>query len=255
MFSYKLKKRNNRSANIKRYLGGLQGLNVDADEIDDSSDSQSMGTGIDTCSTPNLQSQVSILLEIPEELDAARSPSRYEDDASRLASTTKKQNQKLKDHARRSDNSRCDSAAVVEIGSNLMDLDNYMLSAFHMNDDTSVFTKATADTGFSSSNSTSSILSTRNRHRGAFRNRRDTVRFHDSLKRRDTIHRNKKAHNWLDSMKKSSMDIFQDGGDGWTPSRGWCIVDEKSGWNTNTDRHWNDRDPIFDVVQMERLEI
>ena len=93
MFSYKGRKRNSRSVNIKGYLGGLQGLNVDPDEIDDNSDSQSMGTDIDARSIPNLQSPVSVLLEIPEELDTVSPPSRYGEDACRLSSTTTKRNQ------------------------------------------------------------------------------------------------------------------------------------------------------------------
>ena len=145
------------------------------------------------------------------------------------------------------------SAAVVEIGNNLMDLDNYMLSAFHMNDDASVFTKATAETGFSSSNSVSSISSTRKRHRGAFRNRIDRRQDHDNTQL--FTNSNKRAHNWVDSMKESSMNVFQDGGNGWTPSSGWRVDDERSGWEKSPDRQWNARDPIFDFVKLERLEI
>jgi len=238
-----------RSANIKSYLGGFHSLNVAGDEIDNNVDDygsqSSRKTKTVACSIPNAKSMVSVLVEIPEELDIARFPSRYEEDAGRFKYPTTKGNQQ---QSRRSVDTN-DSAAVVEIGNNLMDLDNYILSVFHMNDDASVYTKATTDTNFSSSNSSSSTSSTRRRHRGASRNRRGENR------RCNNTNRIEKGCNWLESMKKSSMNIFVDGEDGWTPTNGWRVASKKSTWDLKPDRVFNDRDPIFDSIKKERLEI
>jgi len=257
MWSNKGKSIHDRSANIKSYLGGFHGLNEDAEEIDNENDNDSLSKETDTtsCSVPNTQSPVSALFEIPEELDIARFPSRYED-AGRCASLTTGENQQRKEqeHGRETANTN-DSAAVAEIGNNLMDLDNYMLSVFHMNDDASVYTKATTDTSFSSSISSSSTASTRRRHRGAFRDRRDIRRNDDSLQQHNNTNRNEKGHNWLESMKKSSMNIFVDGEDGWTPSKGWCMANKKTTWDLKPNEHWNARNPIFDSIKKERLEI
>ena len=248
MFTYKAKRRENRSANVKKYLSGFRGLNLDADEIDDGSDFPSKETGVDTCSIPNSQRAVSVLVEVPEELDLTAK------DCSHIKHSTSRRNQKLKDRISTSENSTSNSAAVVEIGNNLMDLDNYMLSAFHMSDEASLYTKATADTGFSSSNSSSSISSTRKRHKGAFRNRIGSRRDRENPQRLGILNRNKKAHNWLDSMKESSMNIFEDG-DGWTPSSGWRMADATSAWDMKPDRRWNAKDTMFDCFKTERFEI
>ena len=56
-------------------------------------------------------------------------------------------------------------------------------------------------------------------------------------------------------MKKSSMNIFVDGGDGWTPTNGWRVASKKSTWDLKPDGLFNDKDPIFDSIKKERLEI
>lgn len=257
MWSNKSKKIHSRSANIKGYLGGFQGLDVDADEIDYNSNSHAKGKNVRSCPVPRTQSLVSVLVEIPEDLDTARFPSRYEQDGSRFNSPTSRMNQHLKEQqfGRQSSNTNR-SAAVAEIGNNLMDIDNYMLSVFHMNDDASVYTKATTDASLSSSNSSSSTASTRRRHRGAFRMRKKGIRRNDdSLEKCNNMNRNGKGYNWMESMKKSSMNIFVDGEDAWTPSKGWHIANDKTVWDLKPDGHWNDRHPIFDSIKKERLEI
>lgn len=251
MFSYKAKRRHNPPRDIKNYLGGFRGLNVDADEIDDDCDFPSKETGVDAFSVPKPQNDVSVLVEIPENLNF----SPLHSSCQKNDSYASRRNQKLKDRMSMSENSISNSATVIEIGNSLMDLDNYLLSAFHMSDEASTYTKTTAETGFSSSNSSSSISSTRKRHRGAFRNRIDSRRDHNDPQRLGILNGNKKAHNWLDSMKESSMGIFEDDGDGWTPSSGWRKADKKSEWDMKPDRQWNVRDQIFDCVKRERLEI
>lgn len=246
MWSNKAKKIQYRSANIKSHLGGFHVLNVDADENDSDID---IDIDSHTKETENTQSQVSVLVEIPEEFDLA---SRYEDAGRyRYPSTRGKQQPKEQENCSRSANTT-DSAAVAEIGNNLLDLDNYMLSVFHMNDDASVYTKATAETTFSSSNSSSSSVSTRRRHRGAFKSRNKEIPKKDyGLQRR----RNEKGNSWLESMNKSSMNMFVDGEDDWTPGKGWSITQKSPSWDLKTDDHWDEIDPIFDSIQKERLEI
>jgi hypothetical protein len=254
MWSNKGKKLHYRSANIKSHLGGFHGLNVYEDETDSDIDSHTKETENFSSSVPNTQSQVSVLVEIPEEFDLA---SRYEEDADRYRypSTRGKQQQKEQENCSGSANTN-DSAAVAEIGNNLMDLDNYMLSVFHMNDDASVYTKATADTTLSSSNSSSSSVSTRRRHRGAFRNRkREIPKNEDGLQQRNVTNRNEKGNSWLESMKRSSMNMFVDGEDDWTPSKGWSMDQKNPSWDLKPDGHWNDINPIFDSIKKERLEI
>lgn len=253
MWSNKGKNIRKRSANIKSYLGGFRDLNVDADDEvnvnNDNDVTQSTTTKeikIVSCSpttTPKTQSQVSgtVLVEIPEEFDIARFPSRIEDNA--VGGTTPSKTGR-----------KDDSAAVAEIGNNLMDLDNYMMSVYHMNDDGSA-----TETTFSSSVSSCSTVSTRRRHRGAFRNRRkDVSRNGDNglqQQRNNTTGINEKACGWLESMKKSSMNIFVDGQDNWTPSTGWSSAHKNTAWDSKPDTHWNEKDPIFDSIKKERLEI
>jgi len=257
MWSNKTKKIRSRSANVKGYLGGFRGLDVDTDEIDCNINSHAKEPNVRSCSGPKTQSLVSVLVQIPEDLDTARFPLRNEEDAGPFKYRTSKMNHHLKEQesGRLSCNTN-ESAAVAEIGNNLMDIDNYMLSVFHMNDDASVYTKATADASLSSSNSSCSTASTRRRHRGAFRMRKKKIgRNDDILEQCNNMNRNGKGCNWLESMKESSMNIFVDGEDAWTPSKGWHIANDKTVWDLKPDRHWNDRHPIFDSVKRERLEI
>jgi len=60
------------------------------------------------------------------------------------------------------------------------------------------------------------------------------------------------------------MNIFVEGEDGWTPSKGWKKTNtdnrnkdnKKKGWDPNPqDEYWNNCDPIFDSIKHERLEI
>lgn len=188
---------------------------------------------------------------IPEELEAAHFPSRYD--------RKKNNGQQQQQHNRRASSKRDDSAAVAEIGNNIMDLDNYMLSVFHMNDDASIYTKSTADTSLSSSSSCTSASSTRRRHRGAFRNRmkeaRQDDRDDDSVNNRTVTKRNEKGSTWLESMQKSSKTIFVEGKNGWTPTKGWHTTNESRGWDLKPGGSWNDIDPVFDSIKKQRLEI
>ena len=56
-------------------------------------------------------------------------------------------------------------------------------------------------------------------------------------------------------MNKSSMNMFVDGEDDWTPGKGWSITQKSPSWDLKTDDHWDEIDPIFDSIQKERLEI
>ena len=234
MWSNKVRRKfQSRSANVKSYLGGFQGLNADADDSDHSDNENNNSQHVEVASSPsNAQPLVSVLVEIPEEFDIA--------DAGRTATLANNR----KPNGRRDSSIKDDSAAVSEIGNNLDDLDNYMMSVFHMNDDASVYTKATTDTTFSCSNSSCSTVSTRRRHRGAAKNRR----------RDDHLGEKEKGSTcWLESMKKSSMNIFLDGEEGWTPKEGWRMTDKKKEWDSKPDGHWNEKDPFFDPSQ-QRLE-
>lgn len=260
MWSNKKKKRPNRSANIKSYLGGLHGVDVDSDGINNDHDShQSSDSKMQSYNPQSAQPPVSVLVEIPEEFDIApRFPSRNEKRADRLRSPSNGANQKQRERDRRRADAK-DSAAIAEIGNNIMDLDNYMLSVFH--DDSSVYTKATTDTSYSSSASSCSTASTRRRHRGACRNRRgDSRRSDDSARQSSAAKGIVKGSNWLDSMKKSSMNIFADGEDAWTPSKGWRTAPKKTPVETKPQGNWNHwdpafDDPVFDSTKQERLEI
>ena len=217
------KKHNNRSANVKTFRGRTRfsPLTADIDEVENNHLSDEM---LEFGSGSNHREQVSVLVEIPEEMEGLTS--------------------------RKSAENKNDSAAIDEICKNLNDMDNYMLSVFHMNDDASVcqsaYTMATADTSFSSSSSAASSVSTRKRHRGAFRNRRrDSLRSNGSMQSQQ---QRQKASNWLESMKESSKNIFVDGGDSWTPSKGWHVAAKKTLWDSKPDGRWDDANPFFDAI-------
>mmetsp|Transcript_34835 Transcript_34835/g.73066 ORF Transcript_34835/g.73066 Transcript_34835/m.73066 type:complete len:251 (-) Transcript_34835:812-1564(-) len=250
MWANKDKITHKRSANIKGYLGGFRSLPVDDEE--DGIETGSLSSAAETnFIASNGPSVVSVLVEIPEELEAAHFPSRYD--------RKKNNGQQQQQHNRRASSKRDDSAAVAEIGNNIMDLDNYMLSVFHMNDDASIYTKSTADTSLSSSSSCTSASSTRRRHRGAFRNRmkeaRQDDRDDDSVNNRTVTKRNEKGSTWLESMQKSSKTIFVEGKNGWTPTKGWHTTNESRGWDLKPGGSWNDIDPVFDSIKKQRLEI
>lgn len=235
------KKIERKTANIKGFLGGgFQGLAADADGCGHSENDHS--TSGETSVTPTKNElQVSVLVEIPEELDiadAGRGVSPLKDDSSHQEASN------------RDSSNRDDSAAVAEIGNNLDDLDNYMMSVFHSNDDISVYTSATQTT-FSCSNSSCSTISTRRRHRGAALNRSKDVR-----KSKGSIDVSNTGSAWLESMKKSSMNIFVDGEEGWTPKTGWQMTEKKKEWDSKPeDDHWNKKDVMFDSMATECLEI
>ena len=229
MWSNKGKRKIQRkTANVRGYLGGgFQGM---ADENDHSTMTTSSVT------PSKMQSQGSVLVEIPEELDMA--------EASRKVSPLKDDSSHQREVSNRDSSTKSDSAAVAEISKNLDDLDNYMMSVFYSNDGMSVYTKATTSSTVSVSSS-SSTVSTRRRHRGAALNRSKEIG---------------KAHvagsAWLESMKKSSMNIFVDGEEGWTPKLGWQMTDKKKEWDSKPqDNHWNKKDAMFDSMATERLEI
>ena len=158
-----------------------------------------------------------------------------------------------------------DISAIQEIENSLSDVDTYLLSIY-MNDDASIYTKAT-DSSFSSSGSVSSTNSTRRRHRGAYHNRRRISSSSSSSSSRNGGDKNNKTiggNTWLDTMRESSQNFFVDNQGGWTASKGWQMQPAKKTWDnctqpnttTNTnDGWWNDVDPIFDSVKEERLEI
>jgi hypothetical protein len=118
-----------------------------------------------------------------------------------------------------------------ELAGDLHDMDNYMLSVY-MNDESSVYTKGTASTGFSSSSS-SSVLSTRTRHRGAYWKRKQTL---------------KEQPTWMESMQ--DLEFMH----GWTPKRGWQIARKQ--WDTQPNPLvWTERCRVFDQVPKVRIEI
>ncbi len=131
---------------------------------------------------------------------------------------------------------RDDSSAVKEIEKNLFDMDNYFLSIY-MNDDASIYTKATTNSSVGSSHST------RQRHPGAYRNRRNVSRQAEQCK-----------GTWIESMKESSTNVFVEGEGCWTPMRGWNIKQKKT-WDPQPDDCWNVALGVFDSVPKERLEI
>jgi hypothetical protein len=114
-------------------------------------------------------------------------------------------------------NRKDDSSAILEIKNNLFDMDSYLLSVY-MTEDASIYTMATTSNGSSSSGSSiSSTVSTRRRHRGAHHNRR-----------RDCNQAQKLKGTWLDTMRESSNNVCLEGGEGWTPLRGWSIPPKKA---------------------------
>eukprot|EP00531_Pseudo-nitzschia_arenysensis_P008375 CAMPEP_0116131728 /NCGR_PEP_ID=MMETSP0329-20121206/9164_1 /TAXON_ID=697910 /ORGANISM="Pseudo-nitzschia arenysensis, Strain B593" /LENGTH=230 /DNA_ID=CAMNT_0003626185 /DNA_START=154 /DNA_END=846 /DNA_ORIENTATION=+ len=230
MWSNKGKKKfQKRTANVKSYLGGLQGLNA---ENDNDNNSQKE---VSSCSSPISQPLGKVLVEIPEELDIA--------DAGRSTTPTRNNyNSRSQSQVPKHD-TKDDSAAIAEIANDLMDLDNYMMSVFYHSDDASVYTKATADTSYSCSNSSSSTISSRRRHRGAAQNRR-----RDDRKNR--LQQTERGTNWLESMRNSSMNIFVDGEDGWTPAKGWSMQKKKE-WESKPDGHWDA--PIFDSKEHSEI--
>ncbi len=238
MFSTKGKRKIQRkTANVRGYLGGgFQGMAGEADGCCHSEGDHSPMTS--SCATPNkIQSQGSVLVEIPEELDIA--------EASREVSPLKDDSSHREQVSNRDSSTKSDSAAVAEIAKNLDDLDNYMMSVFYSNDDLSVYTKATTDSTTFSCSSSCSTVSTRRRHRGA------------SLNRSKEVGKSHVAGSaWSESMKKSSMNIFVDGEEGWTPKLGWHMTEKKKEWDSKPeDKHWNKKDAMFDSMATERLEI
>ncbi len=220
MWSTKGKKKlQKRSANVKNFLGG--GLAAEAENNNDNN-SHSLNSG----SAHSISQPQRVLVEIPEELD--------------IAESSQQQNT---NHYRKHD-TKDDSAAISEIGNNLDDLDNYMMSVFYNTDDAI----STAETSYSCSVSSTSTISTRRRHRGAANNRRKDPR-KDNLKQQ-----NSGSSNWLESMRNSSMNIFVDGEDGWTPSKGWSMSKKKE-FDAKPDEQWSNMDPFFDSISKERLEI
>ena len=208
----------------------------------------------------------SVLVEIPEnfprELDAVRSP-QHSPAASRQSpnsildmdgesvsvATANLVIHKMKQRFQEKAAGKDDSSAMVEIEKNLDDMDNYLLSIY-MNDDASIYTKATnsdssSGGGFSSNSSVSSTYSTRSRHRGAHRNRRRANKQQQS--------KSKNGNSWIESMKESSQHVFVGDG-GWTPMRGWNIAPKKT-WDAEPDDRWNEGLSLFDSVKKERLEI
>jgi hypothetical protein len=148
--------------------------------------------------------------------------------------------------ARAENSKHDDSSAVQEIEKSLSDMDTYLLSIY-MNDDASIYTKATDSTSFSSASSVTSTYSTRRRHRGAYDNRRRAVTFPKEQREGST---------WLDSMRESSQNFFVDAQGGWTASRGWQMQPARKTWDSHPNSGWwNDTDNIFDAVKEERLEI
>lgn len=248
-------------------LGGLSTLDTvsiatGTDYRSTSSSSNSPVT--DRSSTKHRHSkQPSVLVEIPEnfprELDGhhhshssieniedngASSPPSIDDlqDEESVSVT----NQKIAEIKRRwheRAQGKDDSSAMVEIEKNLDDMDNYLLSIY-MNDDASIYTRATADSSFSSASSVSSTLSTRQRHRGAH-----------SSRRRVSKRAQERKGTWVDSMRESSTNFFVDGEGGWTPLRGWSIKPKKT-WDPQPDERWKgDSLNVFETVAKERLEI
>jgi hypothetical protein len=118
-----------------------------------------------------------------------------------------------------------------ELDSDLNDMDNYMLSVY-INDESSVYSKGTASTSFSSSSS-SSVLSTRSRHRGAYWKRKQKL---------------KEQPTWIESMQ--DLEFLH----GWTPNRGWQITRKQ--WDNEPDPNvWTDHCRVFDQVPRKRIEI
>jgi hypothetical protein len=174
-----------------------------------------------------------------------------------------KQQQKQRRSAKNNKNSNDDRSAIQEIENSLSDIDTYLLSVY-MNDDASIYTKAT-DSSFSSSGSVSSTHSTRRRHRGAYHNRRgialsSSSSSSSSSSRNDGGEKKNTGGTWLETMRESSQNFFVDNQGGWTASRGWQMQPAKKTWgnqpnNTSANGWWNDVDHIFDAVKEERLEI
>ena len=223
MWSTKGKKKfQKRSANVKNFLGG--GLAAEADNNNDNNSQPLNSSSAHSISQPQL---VNVLVEIPEELDIAESS----------------QQQNTNHYPVPKHDTKDDSAAISEIGNNLDDLDNYMMSVFYNTDDAI----STAETSYSCSVSSTSTISTRRRHRGAAKNRKKDPRKESSLQQNG-------SSNWLESMRNSSMNIFVDGEDGWTPSKGWSMSKKKE-FDAKPDEQWSNMDPFFDSISKERLEI
>ena len=288
MWSTSNNNRNRRAANVKGYLGGgFATVNEEQEHhqpTDDASvanmssgDVSSLG-GISALSTDFHTSSPShpysssgskppsVLVEIPEnfprELDAVRSP-QHSPAASRRSPNSildidgesvsvatanlviDKMKQRFQERAAAA---KDDSAAMMEIEKNLDDMDNYLLSIY-MNDDASIYTKATnsdASSSFSSNSSVSSSYSTRSRHRGAHRNRRRAGKQHSKSK--------SSSGSWIESMKESSQNVLVGDG-GWTPLKGWNISAPKKTWDAQPDDRWNEGLNVFDSVKKERVEI
>ncbi|KAG7353218.1 hypothetical protein IV203_009267 [Nitzschia inconspicua] len=245
-------------------LGGLSALDTASTATADFRSSSSSKSSLPTerSSRHHHPQHPSILVEIPEnfprELDdsdhncngpfkrGSLSPPPVDDDLQDEESVSII-NQKITEMKRRWNEraqGKDDSSAIVEIQRNLDDIDNYLLSIY-MNDDASIYTKATTDSSFSSASSVSSSFSTRQRHRGAYKSRRGVSRHAQQ----------QQQGSWLESMRESASSVFVEGEGGWTPLRGWSI-DPKKTWDPQPDDRWKDDSlNVFETVSKERLEI
>lgn len=195
-----------RRANVKSFLGGatrkpFNSLNEEDDDYSLSSSSSSQ---------PELTTPANAALATVVEFEPTR---------------TQQQHQEEED------------AKFVELDGDLNDMDNYMLSVY-MNEDCSVYSKGTAETSLSSRSSTSSILSTRKRHKGAYWKRRMATR---------------ERMTWMESMQ--GADFCQQGSTTWTAQTGWQITPGRQQWDSNPDDSWREHDELFDQIPRKRLEI
>jgi hypothetical protein len=118
-------------------------------------------------------------------------------------------------------------------------MDNYMLSVY-MNDESSVHSRGTASTVLSSSTS-SSMLSTRRRHRGAYQNRKQAVMQSKNM-----------PSTWVESMQQA---VFVPGA-GWSAGKGWNLGVSWGNheWEDRPDTKWSESCDVFDQVPRTRPE-
>jgi len=230
---------------------------VESEENSNDTSISSLSLSSNVLNSPCRSRKKKVLLEIPEELEKLGTGAEHNSDESN------------------------NNHGLMNLD---LDIDNYMLSVYHMKDDDCASTAAASlcNTSFSSSSSCSSTSTTslRRRHRGAASNRKRKERTIDHPIMDNTDHNNNN-NSWIDSMRSVSssmntmtmnMSIFDVEGEeeaeknSWTPLKGWnttptTIQDKNMNmvWDSNPeDDYWSKNDnPLFDRIKVheEQSEI
>ena len=249
---------NRRAANIRRYLG--REISFSYSRSLDEDDNDSIAGGVRCSKGSNYQSspmgETPMLFSVSSSSSSSSEDggcsSSFQEEDSTLSSTSSlghvrgPQQRRRYEHRQRQRTTR---RQLVELDTDNLDIEHYMLSVFDKGDDSStIHTGGTASTSFSSfSNSTTS---TRRRHRGAYRGRKKA----DTKAKSSTT---APKLSWVESMEHRAFAPQTDMGLEWTPRKGWQRKKEaNSGWDPSPiSDAWSVPNAIFDRCQNERIEI